>query len=54
MYGSGAMSGTALMPNQALFNTHLGTIKFNTQLGCLPKWALTNAQFGCLTPNLVA
>ena len=39
--GSRAMSGTKLMPNWALANAHLGTIKVNTQ-------------FGNLTPNLVA
>jgi len=43
--GSGAMSGTALTPNRALVNT---------QLGCSPHWALTNAQFGFLTPDSVA
>ena len=49
--GSGVMSGTKLMPNRALANARLGTIKINTQFGCRPHWALVNAQLGFLTPN---
>ena len=48
------MSGTKLTPNRALANARLGTIKVNTQFGCCPHWVLVNAQFGNLTPNLVA
>ena len=52
--GSGTMSGTKLMLNWVLANTHLGTIKINTQFSCHPHWELVNTQFGNLTPNLVA